>query len=458
MKRHYSIDMTSGPITKKLIQFVLPLMASLLLQQLYNAADKAVVGQFAENGALALAAVGATGSPSSLLMNLVVGLSAGAGIICANLLGGKRMAELRRNMHTSVMMGLVTGVLLAIVGCLVTRPLLVLMSCPGNVLDLAVLYMRLFFLGMPAAMLYNFASGILRTFGDSRRPMVILGVSGLMNVALNLVFVVWCNMSVAGVALATVLSQIASAVWVMWILFNPKDEYKMSFRELNMGKKEVMDMLRIGIPCSLNSVMFSIGNVVLQAAINTFGDFTVAGAAASDSLTNIYYQILSAFYTATMTFAGQCYGAGRPRRIRKLLVRSTGVCMAIMGAISIVSCTLPYPLLSIFNTDPNVLKAGAEKLVMVSSGYVIYSLSETLLGCLRGMRVTVAPMIINIACICVLRVLWAAFVYPLYPAVWFLYLCYPVSYITSLSFMLPLYFRTIRKMEQDHPEELANAN
>ncbi len=448
MKRHYSIDMTTGSITKKLIAFVLPLMASLLLQQLYNAMDKAVVGQFAENGALALAAVGATGSATSMMVNLVAGLAAGAGIICSNLLGGKQMVALRRNMHTTVMLGFVCGVFLAILGVSVSKPLLKLMSCPENVLDLAALYMRIYFLGMPATMLYNFASGILRTYGDSRRPMVILGVSGFMNVVLNLVFVIGFKMSVAGVALATVLSQVSSATWVLWILFNPRDAYKMSFKELNLGKKEVLTVLRIGVPCSINSVLFSIGNVVLQSTINTYGGLTVAGAAASDSLTDIYYQILNSFYTATMTFAGQCYGAGKPDRIRKLLFRSTGICMGIMGAICVVSLTLPNTLLSIFNSDPNVLAAGAQKLRVVAIGYVIYAMNETVLGCLRGMRITVAPMIISVVCICLLRILWVVFIYPLFPQVWFLYMCYPVSYITSLCVMIPLYFRTIRREER----------
>lgn len=450
MKRHYSIDMTTGSITKKLIQFVLPLMASLLLQQLYNAADKAVVGQFAENGALALAAVGATGSAANMMVNLVVGLAAGAGIICSNLLGGKQMDALRRNMHTTVMLGLASGVFLAVLGVCVAKPLLMLMSCPENVLELSTLYMRIFFLGMPATMLYNFASGILRTFGDSRRPMVILGVCGLMNVLLNLVFVIGLKMSVAGVALATVLSQVGSSVWVLWILFNPRDAYKMSVKELNLGKKEVLDVLRIGIPCSINSVLFSIGNVVLQSTINTYGGLTVAGAAASDSLTDIYFQILSAFYTATMTFAGQCYGAGKPDRIRKLLLRSTGICMGIMGVICVVSLTIPNTLLSIFNDDPSVLTAGAQKLRVVAIGYVIYALNETVLGCLRGMRITVAPMIISVVCICLLRILWVVFIYPLFPQIWFLYMCYPVSYVTSLCFMIPLYFRTIRIEERKH--------
>ena len=451
MKRHYSIDMTTGSITKKLIQFVLPLMASLLLQQLYNAADKAVVGQYAENGELALAAVGATGSPTSLILNLVFGISAGAGIISANLLGGKQEEALRRNMHTTVAVGLVSGVLLMIVGICVARPLLILMSCPENVLDTAVLYMRIYFVGMPATMLYNFASGILRTFGDSRRPMIILGVSGLANVALNFVFVVGFHMSVAGVAWATTIAQIISTIWILWILFSKKDAYKMSFRELNLYPKEVLTILRVGIPCGLNGVVFSIANVTLQSTINTWGDMTIAGAAASDSITNISYQVLSAFYTATMTFAGQCYGAGKIRRIRKLLLCSTVICMGIMAFVAIIATVMPNTMIGIFNSNPEVLKAGAQKLLTVSWGYVIYAFSETLTGCLRGMRKNVIPTAINTACACVFRVIWVAFIYPLYPHVWFLYFCYICSYVLSLACMLPYYFWHIKKLERSHP-------
>ncbi len=455
MKRHYSIDMTTGSITKKLIQFVLPLMASLLLQQLYNAADKAVVGQFAENGELALAAVGATGSPTSLILNLVFGISAGAGIISANLLGGRQEKALRRNMHTTVAVGLVSGVLLMIVGICVARPLLTLMSCPENVLDTAVLYMRIYFVGMPATMLYNFASGILRTFGDSRRPMVILGISGLVNVALNVVFVICFHMSVDGVAWATVIAQTVSTIWILCILFSKKDAYKMTVRELNLFPKEVSTILRVGIPCGMNGVVFSIANVIIQSTINGWGDMTIAGAAASDSITNISYQVLSAFYTATMTFSGQCYGAGKIRRIRKLLLCSTGLCMGIMASIALVATVIPHTLIGIFNTNPDVLRAGTEKLLTVSWGYVVYAFCETLMGCLRGMRKNVTPTVINIGCACILRVIWVAFIYPLHPEVWFLYFCYLVSYVANLCIMVPYYFVVIRKLERKHTDALA---
>lgn len=447
MKKTHTMDFTTGSVMKKFLAFMLPLALSLVLQSLYNAADRAVVGQFA--GKVALAAVGATGSATNLILNLVVGLATGAGIIIANLIGACRKEALRKNLHATVMMGAVCGVLIAIVGIALAKPILSLMDCPKNVLDLAALYMRIFFCGAPASMIYNFSSEILRAFGDSKRPMVILGVSGSINVVLNLVFVIVFKMSVAGVALATIISQYVSAFWVLKILFDSKDEYKLSFKELKLPRKEALAIIQVGLPCGVNGVLFSISNVIMQSTINSFGDVVIASSTASDSITDVLFQIIAATLGACVTFAGHCYGAKKYSRIDKLWVRAAVVCAGFQAAAALVATFIPGVFLRIFTDDPAVIEAGTHKLLALCWGYVIYAVSQAVFGCLRGMGKTAVPTIANIACVCVLRIVWVYGIYPLLPpSLTCLYLAYPVSYVFNVIAMFVYYFYCRRRLKE----------
>lgn len=446
VKKHYSIDLTTGSIAKKLTLFALPLLASLLLQSFYNAADKAVVGQFA--GKTALAAVGATGSATGMIVNLVVGLSIGASIINANLLGAGEKTALRRNMHTSILMGAICGVALSVLGLVASRPILELMGCPDNVLDSATLYMRIFFCGSPASMVYNFGSGILRTHGDSRRPMVILGVSGLANVLLNLVFVIVFKMSVAGVALATIISQYISAAWVLKILFDPKDEYQLSRQELKLNKEDAIGIIRVGIPCSLNDVLISCSNVLLQSTINGFGDVAIAGSSASDAYTHITYQIMVAFGHACVTFAGQCYGAGKYKRIDKLFLNAATVCSSIYLGAALAATFVPNMILGIFSDDQAVWEMGQQKMLVVSWSYVFSCNLHCIGACLRGMKKPSIPTTSNVICYCGLRILWIYLIFPLYPEIWFLYMCYPISHVSSFAITGAYYLYYRKKLSR----------
>ncbi len=446
MKQKHTMDLTHGPVTKKLIAFVLPLIASNMLQHLYNAADKAVVGQFA--GKVALAAVGSTGSATTMLLNLVFGLAVGANIINANLLGAKKNAELRRSMHSSILLALICGGFLCVLGLLAARPLLQLMSCPENVLGPASLYMRIFFCGVPASLMYNFGAGILRTHGDTRRPMIILAVSGLVNVCFNLVFVIVFKMTVDGVALATIISQYISAAWVLIILFDTKGIYRLKFDEIKFHKKEVVSIIKVGVPCGINGLVFSISNVTVQSTVNGFGDTVIAGNVAADSITGLIYQVIASFYTACVTFSGQCYGAGKYDRIDHLLLRGAGICVVVVVMVSLVATFFPGVLLGIFNSDADVIIAGTPKMLVMSWSYVLYSISESLLGCLRGMRKSAIPTSINIVGICVTRVLWICLVLPADPMnIFLLYACYPVSYVISVSAMAYYYLYCRRKLK-----------
>lgn len=446
MNKRHSMDFTTGSVPKNLILFTLPILASNILQHLYNAADRAVVGQFA--GKVALAAVGSTGSATTLLLNVFIGLATGANIVNANLLGAKKTDGLRKSMHTSLVLAVICGVALMGVGFIASGPLLRLMSCPDNVIDLASLYMRIYFCGVPATLIYNFGAGILRTHGDSKRPMGILAVSGIINVVLNLIFVIVFHMSVAGVALATIISQYASAIRVLLILFDSKGEYQLSFKELKVHKEELLSIIRVGLPCGLNGAVFSISNVVVQSTVNTFGDTQIAGNVAAEGITAFIYQVIAAVYSASVSFAGQCYGAGKIKRINRLLGTGTLLCTSLLVVLCVIATIFPRQLLSIFNSDPLVIESGVSKMLMVAWGYILYCPSETVLACLRGMRKTAIPTVMNIMCICVARVLWVLFVFPICPTIIMLYLCYPVSYLLSITALGIYYIQTYRKVNR----------
>lgn len=442
MKKN-TMDMTTGSVTKKLLVFVFPLIITNMLQHLYNAADSAVVGQF--SGKVALAAVGATSSATSLITNLLIGLAVGANIINSNLLGSKDYTGLRRSMHTGISIGGLFGVVLGLIGILLARPLLQLMNCPDNVIDHSVTYMRIIFCGTPGSMLYNFGAGILRTHGDSKRPMVIISTCGLVNVALNLVFVIIFKMSVAGVALATIISNYLSAVWVLKILFDPNGEYKLSVKELTIHKTEFVNIVKVGIPCAINSMMFNISTAIVASSANTFGDTMVAASTASVNITNILVQVISAFYSAAISFTGQCYGAGKFKRIDQIAVIGTAICVGLVSLAAAVITVIPQFFIGLFNTDPGVIEVGSQKLTLMSWSFVLYGLSDICLGCLRGIKKTAIPTAMNIFCVCIIRILWVMFIFPLNPnSFMLLQWCYPVSYICS-SISLIGYYLYCRK-------------
>lgn len=452
MKPKRSVDLTTGPISKKLILFTLPILVTNLLQQLYNAADQIVVGQFAENGKAALAAIGTTGSAVNLIVNLFVGLAVGANIVCANLKGAKKMDELRQAMHTSIVLAAILGIFVCGIGLVVARPLMRMMNCPDDIIELSVLYIRIIFIGKPFVLMYNFAAGMLRANGDTRRPMIILSTAGVLNVVLNLIFVILFHMSVEGVALATIISQIVSCVWALFILFDPKDEYKLKFSQLKMHGSAVKTVLRVGIPCGINSSMFSLSNASVQAAMNTFSSAAIAGSTAATSLITLSYQILAAFYAGCVSFAGQCYGAGNFHRIRKLA--KTALLMAIGASVLMaVVFTLFYdPAISLYNDDPEVIATGKVKLIVVSWSYLFYAVSEVLLGCLRGMKRSGIPTAINVFGMCAVRVAWVQFIFPLYPSLLWLCIGYPVTYLFGAVGMGIYYLYTIHKLTNSKKE------
>lgn len=442
-------DLTKGPVGKSLLLFVLPIMLGNVLQTLYSAADKIVVGQFAENGDLALAAVGGTTSISYLIIGLFMGLGMGVNVICANLLGAKKNTELRNAMHTAIPVALICGLIVGAFGILVAKWVLQLMDTPKNVLDLSTLYMRIYFASIPAVLLYNFGAGILRSHGDTKRPMYILIISGLVNVMLNLVFVIGFHMSVDGVALATAISQMLSALLVLRILFNPKDQYKMHFRELRIHGKALLDIIRIGVPSGLGGMVFSVSNVVIQSSINAFEDAALlAGKAVVSDIGGVIYQVLAAMLAGCVSFAGQCYGAKEYKRIDKLALWGCVICWTIMGTMIAVCTVFSEQVVGLFNTDPDVIKWGSLLMRVELIGYMIYIPSEVFLGCSRGMKHAGVPTILNFIGICAARIVWVLFIFPLNREVWMLYLCYPVSWTISTILQGSYYLHIRRKINK----------
>lgn len=443
MAKH-TMDLTTGSVTKKLLLFTLPILASNLLQQFYNAADTMVVGKFASE--TALAAVGSTGSLISLILSLFTGLGAGTNVACANYYGARNRVKMRACMHVSMLLGLICGFALMVVGVAFARPLQVMMGSPYNVIDQATLYVRIYFLGVPASLIYNFSAAILRAHGDTKRPMIILALSGIANVLLNLLFVTVFHMDVAGVALATIISQYLSMAAALYLLFDPKGECAMQMRELKMNRDAVVEIVRVGVPSGINGIVFSLSNVILQSTVNSFGDVIMAANSASGSISGFVCLIAASFSVACVSFAGQCRGAKQYKRIDRLLINSiAGSVIGVCGA-SLLITLIPRVLLGLYSNNPEVIENSVERMVMVSWGYVLYAVGESTSGCLRGMGYSVMPTILNICGICVPRLLWVFFIFPLSPTFLMLNICYPVSWLISAVLQLVYYFSVRRKL------------
>lgn len=451
----YNIDMTKGPIFSKLLRFAVPLFMTNLLQQLYSVADTAVVGKFDANGTESLAAVGGTSTLTALLLLMFTGVATGAGVVVAQHIGADDKLRRQRAMETSVIFAFLSGVVLIFAGYFLSRPLLVFMQCDPTVLDKATLYMKIYFLGAPASLLYNFGSCILRAHGDTKRPMFILTLAGIVNVILNLLLVIVFKLSVAGVAFATVASQVVTAVCALYLLFHPQGEYRLRLRGMRFDWKEMLFMLKIGIPVGLNGILFSVANVVIQREVNGIGHIAMAGNAAASALDKITHLGVSSFSQAAISFAGQNVGAKKYRRLDTVLWQSVASAVACSALISIVFVVFNEPFLNLFisaasEDRASIIAAALPKLVMVGVGYMILA-PEDILGCmLKGMGKSTAPVVINLVCVTAVRFLWVFLVFytmrsdlDLYDSLWVLYGAYPVSWLVSCvgQFIAYLYYR-----------------
>ena len=432
-----TMDMTQGRLLTQVLVFALPIMLSGILQLLFNAADTIVVGRFAGNEALA--AVGSVGSLNNMIISLFIGLSVGANVLVARYTGSQNDRAVSDTVHTSVMLSLAGGVLLMIIGVALARPLLELMGSPEDVIDLAVLYVRIIFLGMPVQMLYNFCAAILRAVGDTQRPLYYLTIAGVVNVLLNLVFVILFHLSVAGVALATIISQAISALLVTRALLNMEGPTRLFLNRLRIHPGKLREIIRIGLPAGIQSSVFSLSNVVIQSSVNSFGSVVIAGNAASSNVGNFVYQAMNTFQQAITCFAGQNIGARKPRRI----VSAMKVCMFWAVSFGLVlgmlSCVFGTQLLSLFSADPAVIAAGMERQIIVCAPYFLCGMMDVMTGALRSIGYSLLPMIVSILGVCAFRLFWVFTVFAAYPTLPCLMLSYPVSWLLTFSVLLVIF-------------------
>ena len=424
-------DLTSGPMLQKIILFSLPLAASSILQLLFNAADVVVVGRFA--GSTALAAVGSNGALINLLVNLFVGLSLGANVVAARCFGAKDDEGVRNTVQTSVTLGLVSGFLLAVVGFFAARVLLELMSCPEDVIDLSALYLKIYFIGMPMSMLYNFSSALLRAVGDTKRPLYCLAAAGIINVVLNLVFVIGFRMSVAGVALATILSETVSACMVTAMLMRETGALHLDLHKLGFHAGSLKQILLIGLPAGLQSTVFSLSNVVIQSSINSFGSTVVAGSSASSNIEGFVYTGMNAFAQAAVTFTSQNIGARKYENLDRVM-RNCLLCAVCTGIVLGGGAALAgTQLLHFYSTDAAVVAAGLERLRVICGTYLLCGTMDVLASSLRGLGYSVLPMVVSLIGSCLLRLVWIATIFQLNRTPFMLYISYPISWILTAA-------------------------
>ena len=441
--RRYEIDMNKGSILKNIMLFALPLMISNILQLLYNAADTIVVGRWA--GTQALSAVGATGTLSGLLTNLFIGVSVGASVAVSKCYGAGDSYGLRKVSHTAITLSFVSGIVAMCIGMVFCRPLLSLMGTPSDIIDLAVLYMRIIFIGVPASLVYNFGAAILRAVGDTRRPLYILATTGLVNVVLNLILVIYLHMSVAGVAIATVVANYLSAAAIMYSLIFSDAPYKIDLKKLKIGKEETKDIMSVGLPAGLQSSVFALGNTVVQSAVNSFGTAAIAGNTASGSIEGFVYVSMNAFYQAAMTSVGQNYGAKNEKRIYKTIktaILCTSVVGILLGGLSVI---FARPLLGIYIVNsPEAMEMGLIRTSIVSIPYFLCGIMDVMSGVLRGLGHSKTPAICSLVGACGFRLLWVFAILPFNHQPWFLYLCWPISWVIVII-MHTITYMAVRK-------------
>ncbi|MBO5292597.1 MAG: MATE family efflux transporter [Lachnospiraceae bacterium] len=425
------MNLCEGPLLGKILLFALPLMLSSVLQLLFNAADVIVVGNFA--GSQSLAAVGSTGSLINLLTNLFVGLSVGVNVVVAHFMGAGEKNRISRTIHTSILLSVLSGVFLTFFGIAMARLLLVWMSSPEDVIELAALYLRIYFLGMPALMLYNFGSAILRAAGDTKRPLYYLFFAGVVNVILNLGFVIGLKMGVAGVAAATVASEYISGFLVLRCLMQEEGALHLELRNLRIHWDIVKQLLRIGLPAGIQGTIFSLSNVVIQSSINSFGSTVMAGSAAAANLEGFVYVSMNALYQTALTFVSQNYGAGKKERIPGIVLRCQGIVILVGLVLGNGAYLIGRQLLAIYSQDGQVIEAGMRRMAVICCFYFLCGVMDVMVGALRGVGYSVMPMIVSLLGACGLRLLWIATIFAGHHTERVLYLSYPVSWFLTAS-------------------------
>lgn len=448
MNNKYEIDMCNGNLFWKILKFSIPLALMGILQLLYNAADLIVVGNFSGDKD-ALGAVGSTSALINLIVNLFMGLSVGTNVVVAKLYGSKDYSKLSSIVHTSLLSSFIIGTLLGVFGYLFSGNLLHLMH---NDLKLSKIYLEIYFIGMPVNLLYNFAAAILRAVGDTKRPLYYLTISGIINILLNLLFVVAFNMSVAGVAIATVISQVVSCVLVMITLFKTKQPYRFRFHELRIDGKALWEITKIGLPAGIQSSIFSISNVIIQSSVNQFGTIAMNGNSAAQSVEGFVYTSMNSVYHAALAFTSQNYGAKCEKNIKKITIYSLIIVTMIGLMMGVPLFIFGKQVLTIYTKIPEEIKVGYIRLHYLCLPYFLCGIMDVMVGILRGLGYSTVPMIVSILGVCGFRILWIyAIFYQItdfssYTHLNYLYISYPISWIITFVAHLISYYICSRKV------------
>ncbi len=423
-----NIDMCNGSLFKSIILFSVPLMLSGILQLFFNAADVVVVGKFA--GDESLAAVGATTTLINLLTNLFIGLSVGANVLVANYFGARQKRDVHETVHTAMTISAFCGIFLTVVGFFAAPYLLSLMQTPADVIELSVIYLRTYFMGMPAVMIYNFGSAILRATGDTKRALYILSASGVVNVAFNLIFVIAFHWGVFGVGLATVISQVLSAVLIVICLLREKTDVRLEIRKLRIYRKKLLRIMQIGIPAGFQGMLFSLSNTVIQSSINGFGKVIVAASAASVSVEGFAFTSMNAFHQAAVSFTSQNIGARKYERVNKILYVSLAYVLAVGVFFAFLFLTFGKNLIGFYSTSPEVIQEGVKRLSIIAGSYMLCGMMDVTSGSLRGMNYSFTPMLVSLIGVCLFRVVWVSTVFQLeaYHTIETIYYSYPISW------------------------------
>ncbi len=441
-KNKYEIDMCNGTIMDKLISFSLPLMLSSILQLMFNAVDIIVVGRF--SGSQALAAVGSTTALINIFTNLFIGISLGANVLAARYYAAGRDKEMSEAVHTAITLALISGILMAFVGFGVARGALGIMDTPGDVISQATLYMRIYFLGMPFFMLYNYGAAILRAVGDTKRPLVFLAVAGMANVALDLLLVIVIPLGVAGVAVGTVTSQMISCILVLRCLHKSEGSYQIRFSRLTIKGVYLKRIFQVGIPAGIQSTVINFSNALLQSSVNSFGSTAMAGYTAANNILSFLYVSVNAVTQACMSFTSQNYSVGKQKRMDRVLLDCMVLSAGVAGVLGVGAYVFGSQILKIYTSEPDVIQCGLEILAITTVPYFLCGIMDLLPGALRGMGRSAVPMVLSVIGTVGIRILWVYVFFPQHRSLYFLFISYPGSWIVTIA-MQAVCFIFVRK-------------
>ena len=442
-----SVDMLHGNLFKNIVAYSIPIILTNVLQLVFNAADLMVVGRFC--GSEYVGAVGATSSLIHLIINLFIGISVGAGVSCAMAIGSGNEAAVHKVVHTSIPVSVISGIIITVFGILFSEEMLNVMGTPKELITLSATYLKIYFAGTIGSMVYNFCAAILRAAGDTKSPFIFLTISGILNVILNLIFVLVFDMDVDGVALATAISQVVSAIFVLIALMRRKDFCKLNLKKIRIYKKPLFDILRIGVPSGIQSSLFSLSNVIIQSSINSLGPVVVSGNAAASNLEGFIWVAMNSFHQTALNFTGQNIGVKNYKRISQIF-KNCLVCVSIVGLVGGISFfLLGKPLLSLYITDsPEAIKAGIIRLSFICAPYFLAGIMEIATGSIRGMGISLPPMIITVLGVCVFRIVWVFTVFKAFNTSQSLYISYPISWVITFIAEVIVFIYILRKKQK----------